>query len=67
VKIATALKTSPDWLLGFTFDGGENPDRIKLGDRLTNAASAMSNSELESFNVQAEAVVALKEKQALRS
>ncbi len=55
VKIASALKTTPNWLLGIAL-GDEQPKRSSLIERLVSAAQAMADRDLEPFVLQAEAV-----------
>lgn len=60
VRIAKILETTPDELLGF---GERKPSprskRAVLKDRLTTAANAMADRELEMTVVQAEAIATL--------
>lgn len=56
VRIAEALETTPNALLGFGAGKRERTQRAALKTRLTAAANAMSDRELELFVVQAEAV-----------
>lgn len=56
VLIATTLDTTPNWLLGLDAAGGRASARSALLDRLTTAASAMTDKELRMFVIQAEAV-----------
>jgi transcriptional regulator with XRE-family HTH domain len=58
VRIAEALETTPSALLGFGAGKRERTQRTALKTRLTTAASAMSDRELELLVVQAEAVAA---------
>lgn len=57
VRIAQALETTPDFLLGF----GETPDngkRAKLMARVTSAARMLADNELELVAVQLDALAA---------
>ena len=67
VKIAQVLHTSPDELLGY---GGDKPQRSPqtvLSDRLAAAANVMSETELQLFVVQAEAVARLRTRKKPRA
>jgi transcriptional regulator with XRE-family HTH domain len=57
VRIAKALQTSPNELLGFAVET-KRSKRTLLRDRLSAAASAMDDRQLEMTVVQAEAVAA---------
>lgn len=56
VRIAKALATSVDWLLGHRLVDGDDHTRVELTDRLALAANSMSVGELNLFVIQAEAV-----------
>ena len=56
VQIAKALSTTPNWLLGVDPEGRKATKRSGLMDRLTNAATEMSDEELRISVTQAEAV-----------
>jgi transcriptional regulator with XRE-family HTH domain len=56
MRIAEALETTPSALLGFGAGKRERTQRAALKTRLTTAANAMSDHELELLVVQAEAV-----------
>lgn len=60
VKIADALGTSPNWLLGLPIASAKDPQFAALIDRFANAANGMSKQEIEMCVIQAEAVVAAK-------
>jgi transcriptional regulator with XRE-family HTH domain len=60
VKIAETLGTTPNWLLGVTIPGSEDPQFAALIDRFSNAANGMSMNEIEICIIQAEAVAAAK-------
>jgi len=60
VKIAIALGTSPNWLLGVSLASATDPQFAALMDRFSNAANGMSKQEIEMCIIQAEAVVAAK-------
>jgi transcriptional regulator with XRE-family HTH domain len=60
VKIAEALGTSPNWLLGVSVAGAGDPYVAALIDRFSNAANGMSKQEIEMFVIQVEAVAATK-------
>ena len=57
VRIAKALQTSPNELLGFAVET-KRSKRTLLRDRLSAAASAMDDRQLEMTVVQAEAIAA---------
>ncbi|RDE07823.1 helix-turn-helix domain-containing protein [Pelagibacterium lacus] len=56
VRIAEALATSPNYLLGVTSEGEKRTSRSDLVDRLQQAAKAMPDEELRRFCIQAEAI-----------
>jgi transcriptional regulator with XRE-family HTH domain len=56
VRIAEVLETTPSALLGFGVGKRERSQRSALKSRLTSAANAMSDRELETLVVQAEAL-----------
>lgn len=56
-RIALALNITPNWLLGFRPDAHAS---TLLRDRLNAAAMVMSEDDLETAVVQAEAVIALR-------
>jgi transcriptional regulator with XRE-family HTH domain len=58
VRIAKALQTSPNELLGFTAET-KRSKRTLLRDRLSAAAGVMDDRQLEMTVVQAEAIAAL--------
>ncbi|MCJ8519717.1 helix-turn-helix domain-containing protein [Pseudorhizobium tarimense] len=58
VRIAAALGTTPNWLLGINAAPNEDPQVSALLDRFANAASGMTLQDLELCVIQAEAVVA---------
>lgn len=58
MRIAEALETTPDALLGFRPGKRDRAQRSALKTRLTAAANAMSDRELEILVVEAEAVAA---------
>ena len=60
VKIADALGTSPNWLLGVPFANEVDPQLAALVDRFLNAANAMTRQEAEMCVIQAEAIVTAK-------
>lgn len=60
VKIADALGTSPNWLLGVPLTSEADPQFAALMERFSNAANGMSKQEIEMCIIQAEAVVAAK-------
>jgi transcriptional regulator with XRE-family HTH domain len=57
VRIAQALATTPNWLLGFTQEGETATARSDLLDRLESAASALPDTEVRRLCILAEAVV----------
>jgi transcriptional regulator with XRE-family HTH domain len=61
-KIAEILQTTPNWLLGVASAGTDSGKRGQLLERFGNAASGMTLSELELSVIQAEAIVAAKQK-----
>jgi len=62
VRIAEALGTTPNWLLGISATDVSDPELSGLVDRFSNASNGMTKQELEMFVIQAEAVVAAKRK-----
>jgi transcriptional regulator with XRE-family HTH domain len=60
VKIADALGTSPNWLLGVSLASATDREYAALMDRFANAANGMSKQEMEMCIIQAEAVAAAK-------
>jgi len=60
LRIAEALGTTPNWLLAIEANSQTDKKMAELLDRFTNAASAMSLSELRMFVIQAEAIAAVK-------
>lgn len=56
VRIAEALATTPNWLVGVASDGVASSTRSDLLDRLMQAESKMTEAELRLFCIQAEAV-----------
>ncbi len=56
VQIASALGTTPNWLLGVDEMADSDPQKAALIARFTNAASLLSNRDVEMLVVQAEAV-----------
>lgn len=57
-RIAKALGTTPNWLLGISGDYSADPDKAELIDRFINASKAMSQEELRLCVIQAEAIAA---------
>lgn len=57
VKIAEALRTSPDWLLGVSSGGDADEQRTSLIDRLHNSASILPDDRVRLLCVLAEAMV----------
>ncbi|TXM69026.1 helix-turn-helix transcriptional regulator [Methylobacterium sp. WL69] len=57
VRIAGALRTTPDWLLGVAEPGQPSPRSVLL-DRLNSAADALIDEILEIVVVQSEALAA---------
>lgn len=57
VRIAEALATTPNYLLGVNSQGETSISHAELLDRLLQAAKAMPEAELRSFCIQAEAIV----------
>lgn len=62
VRIAEALGTTPNWLLGVTAPDLADPELAGLIARFSNASNGMTKQELEMCVIQAEAVVAAKRK-----
>lgn len=60
VRIAEALGTTPNWLLGVPSADAADPQTIGLIDRFVNASNGMNMRELELLVIQAEAVSASK-------
>lgn len=58
MRIAEALETTPDSLMGFKPGKRDRAQRAALRTRLTTAANALSDRELEILVVEAEAVAA---------
>ncbi|MCG3267355.1 helix-turn-helix domain-containing protein [Yoonia sp. I 8.24] len=56
VKIAVALRTTPNVLLGVTDPVVDDPKKAILLERLSSAAAAMSLEEFKIFVIQAEAI-----------
>ncbi|MDQ0560496.1 transcriptional regulator with XRE-family HTH domain [Rhizobium mesoamericanum] len=59
VRIASALGTSPNWMLGVSTITGD-PDVADFIERFANAANGMTKQEIELCVIQAEAIVAAK-------
>lgn len=57
VKIAEALRTTPDWLLGVSSGGDADEQRTSLFDRLHNSASSLPDDRVRLLCVLAEAMV----------
>lgn len=66
VKIAKALGTTPNQLLGLNDEGFGSPEQAELVDRLMLTAKEMDATDLEVTCVQAEALLALKKFKALK-
>ncbi|EKF59799.1 helix-turn-helix domain-containing protein [Agrobacterium albertimagni AOL15] len=60
LRIAEALGTTPNWLLGVPTAHAPDSETTGLIDRFVNAANGMNLRELELLVIQAEAVVASK-------
>jgi transcriptional regulator with XRE-family HTH domain len=60
LRIADALDTTPNWLLGVTAADTADPELAGLIGRFSNAANGLSKHELEMCVIQAEAVAAAK-------
>jgi transcriptional regulator with XRE-family HTH domain len=60
LRIASALGTTPNWLLGVSLAGENDRELAAFVDRFLNAASGMTKHELEMCVIQAEAIVAAK-------
>ena len=56
VKIADALDTTPNLLLGVADPVADDPKKAALLERLSNAAASMSLGEFKNFVIQAEAI-----------
>jgi transcriptional regulator with XRE-family HTH domain len=57
VRICKALATTPNILLGLSKDGKEGSNRAALVERLLTAGRALSEQDLQTLVVQAEALV----------
>jgi transcriptional regulator with XRE-family HTH domain len=64
VRIATALETTPDSLLGVTAKKAEPSRRALLRDRLSSVARGLGERDLEIVVVQTEALMSLRRKSA---
>jgi len=62
VRIAEALGTTPNWLLGFDTHTESEKWLSELIDRFANAAMGMAPEELKMVVIQAEAITAAKTK-----
>ncbi len=62
VRIAEALGTTPNWLLGFDAYTESEKWLSELMDRFANAAMGMAPEELKMVVIQAEAITAAKAK-----
>ncbi|MBD9650047.1 hypothetical protein IB267_16955 [Ensifer sp. ENS09] len=60
MRIATALDTSPNWLLGVALNTALDQHLAALIERFANAANGMTKQEVELCVIQAEAIVATK-------
>jgi transcriptional regulator with XRE-family HTH domain len=60
LRIAEALGTTPNWLLGVASSDAVDSETAGLIDRFVNASNAMNRRELELLVIQAEAVSASK-------
>lgn len=60
LRIATALGTTPNWLLGVSTLDSRDSELAALIDRFSNAANGMTKKEVELCVIQAEAIVASK-------
>jgi len=60
VRISDALGTSPNWLLGVTVSTAQDAHLAALVERFANAANGMTKQEIELCVIQAEAIVAAK-------
>ncbi|WP_316227112.1 helix-turn-helix transcriptional regulator [Bradyrhizobium sp. SZCCHNS3052] len=56
LRICKVLATTPNILLGFSEDGREGSNRVLLGERLRMASRALSENDLQSLVIQAEAL-----------
>ena len=61
-RIAEVLGTTPNWLLGISEEQENDPDRVAFMDRFANASSGMTLEEMKLCVIQAEAIVADKNK-----
>jgi transcriptional regulator with XRE-family HTH domain len=59
VRIASALGTSPNWMLGVSTITSD-PELADFIERFVNAANGMTKQEIELCVIQAEAIVAAK-------
>lgn len=66
VKIAKALGTTPNQLLGLHDKGCTTPEQAELVDRLLLTAREMGPDDLEATCVQAEALLALRKYKTLK-
>jgi transcriptional regulator with XRE-family HTH domain len=60
VRIAAALGTTPNWLLGVTTLEAKDGEIAALIERFSNAANGMTKQQIELCVIQAEAVAASK-------
>lgn len=60
VRIAKALGTSPNWLLGADAEEDDSGPQSNFLDRLNFAARSMATGDLELLTVQAEAIAKLR-------
>ena len=57
IRIAKALGTTPNWLLGVEDIADRDPEKAALVDRFANAANLLPTRDVETCVIQAEALV----------
>ena len=62
VRIAKALKVHPNWLLGLNVEGQTQTKRFDLQDRLCATGNELSDNDLRSLVIQAEALLSANRK-----
>ena len=62
VRIAKALKVHPNWLLGLNVEGQTQTKRFDLQDRLSATGNELSDNDLRSLVIQAEALLSANRK-----
>jgi hypothetical protein len=62
VKIAIALGTTPNWLLGVSTLVSDDSEMVDFIERFINAANNMTKHDIELCIIQAEAIAAAKQR-----